>query len=242
MDVEIERHEGWARLMLNRPARRNAITGPLAIELGAAIRELDEDEEVQTILLCGAGGAFCSGLDLKEFNAEPEPEWLASFGTDWRSVHVALFECATPIVGALERFAINGGAALALACDLLIVGEDSYLQIGEVRQGMGAPYNLAWLALRHPEAVGIRLSLIGDRVPGQALVDLGVAYGCVPDDQVVSTAMALSAAIADYPPGAGRRIKRTLAALSRGDANQWFERAAERGSSVGRMKPRAVDR
>jgi enoyl-CoA hydratase/carnithine racemase len=242
MDVEIERHEGWAQLMLNRPERRNAIVGPLASELAAAIRTLDDDEEVQAILLCGAGGAFCSGLDLKEFNADPEPEWLADFGTAWRSVHVALFECATPIVGALERFAINGGAALALACDLLIVGEDSYLQIGEVRQGMGAPYNLAWLALRHPEAVGLRLSLIGDRVPGPALVDLGVAYDCVADEEVLHHATALSAAIADYPPGAARRIKATMAGLSRGDATEWFERATGRGTSAGRMKPRAVDR
>jgi enoyl-CoA hydratase/carnithine racemase len=242
MHVEVERHERWARLTLNRPERRNAITGPLASELAAAIRALDEDEEVQTILLCGAGGAFCSGLDLKEFNADPEPEWLADFGAAWRATHIALFECVTPIVGALERFAINGGAALALACDLLVVGEDSYLQIGEVRQGMGAPYNLAWLALRHPETVGLRLSLIGDRVPGPALLELGVAYSCVPDAEVMQHAMSLSAAIADYPPGAARRIKTVLTGFSRGDASEWFERATGRDTGAGRMKPRAVDR
>lgn len=242
MDIEVERHNGWAKLMLNRPERRNAIVGPMATELATAIRALDEDEDVQTILLCGAGGAFCSGLDLKEFNADPEPEWLADFGAAWRSTHIALFECVTPIVGALERFAINGGASLALACDLLVVGEDSYLQIGEVRQGMGAPYNLAWLALRHPETVGLRLSLIGDRVPGSALLELGVAYSCVPDDDVLQHAMALSAAIADYPPGAARRIKAGLTGLSRGDAGEWFDQATGHDTGVGRMKPRAVDR
>ncbi|HCG69775.1 MAG TPA: enoyl-CoA hydratase/isomerase family protein, partial [Gammaproteobacteria bacterium] len=50
--------------------------------------------------------------------------------------HRALFECATPIIGAMERYAINGGAALAIACDYLIVGEEAFLQVGEVQIGM----------------------------------------------------------------------------------------------------------
>lgn len=242
MEVLIERHDGWAELILNRPERRNAITGPVATALAAGLRSLDEDDEVQVVLLAGAGGAFCSGLDLKEFNAEPEPAWLPEFGASWRAVHVALFESTTPIIGALERFAINGGAALALACDLLVAGEQSFLQIGEVRQGMGAPYNLAWLALRHPEAVGSRLALLGERFAGGELAALGIAQWVVPDEQVLARARELARSIAEFPPGASRRIKATLTSLSRDTAEAWFDRASGRGRGIGRLKPRAVDR
>ena len=241
-DVLIERHEHWAELILNRPRRRNAITGPLAQALAAGISALDDDEDIHAILLRGADGAFCSGLDLKEFNAEPEPEWLADFGSLWRAVHVALYECMTPIVGAMDRFAINGGAALAVACDLLVVGDTSYLQIGEVRQGMAAPYNMAWLALRHPEALGARLTLLGDQVDGPELVRLGIAHISVPDGDVVARARTLTESIAGFPPGAARRIKSGLTGLARQDANAWFDRATGRGADSGRLKPRAVDR
>ena len=59
--------------------------------------------------------------------------------------HSALFNCTKPIVGALERYAINGGAALAIARDYLVAGEQAFLQVGEVQIGMAAPYNMAWL-------------------------------------------------------------------------------------------------
>ena len=118
MTVEVVTREGWAELILNRPERKNAITGPLGVELARQVNVLSADEDVRVILLRGAEGAFCSGLDLKEFNADPPPAWRSDFAKIWRSAHRALYNCSTPIVGALERYAINGGAALALACDL----------------------------------------------------------------------------------------------------------------------------
>lgn len=178
MTVEVVAHEGWAELILNRPERKNAVTGPLGVELARQVNVLAADDDVRVILLRGAEGAFCSGLDLKEFNADPAPDWLADFARIWRSVHRALFNCTKPIVGALERYAINGGAALALACDLLVVGEEAFLQVGEVQQGMAAPYNIAWLNLRHSEAVAAQIALVGRRLHGRELVGLGAAYRC----------------------------------------------------------------
>jgi len=154
--VNKHREEGgscWGEVILNRPERKNAIVGPLGRGLAAGIAMLDADPEVQAIVLGGAGGSFCSGLDLAAFNDSPEPEWLPDFQGIWRSAHRALFDCATPVIGAMERYAINGGAALAIACDYLIVGEEAFLQVGEVQIGMAAPYNMAWLNLRHSEAV-----------------------------------------------------------------------------------------
>ena len=223
--AEVERidHAGWAEVILNRPARRNAINGPLGECLADTLRAVDADDDARLVLLRGADGAFCSGLDLKSFNAVPAPDWLPRFNTTWRGVHKALFECRKPIVAALERYAINGGAALALAADLLIVGETAFLQVGEVKMGMAAPYNTAWLRLRHSENVTAKLTITGRRFPGRELAELGVAYRSVGDGAVVDTARELAQELAGYPAGALQRIKATMRAYSPTDADAWFD-------------------
>ena len=127
-------------------------------------------------------------------------------------------------MGALERFAINGGAALAIACDLLVVGEESFLQVGEVQIGMAAPYNLAWLTLRHPESVNAEIALVGDRLNGAQMLRLGLANRCVRDDQVLAGAIALCERLASYPTGALQRIKTGLRARLDSSADAWFDR------------------
>ena len=214
----------WGEVMLNRPERKNAITGPFGEQLADALEELQQDQQVQALLLHGAGGAFCSGLDLNAFNAEPEPAWVAGFQASWRRAHNALFNCNKPIIGALERYAINGGAALAIACDYLIAGEQAFLQVGEVQIGMAAPYNMAWLNLRHSERVIAEVTLIGDRLPAAELVRLGLANESVADDQVLLTARALCQRFADFPVGTPQKIKIGMRARVSDSADAWFER------------------
>ena len=214
----------WGEVMLNRPERKNAITGPFGEQLADALEDLQQDQQVQALLLHGAGGAFCSGLDLNAFNAEPEPAWVAGFQASWRRAHNALFNCNKPIVGALERYAINGGAALAIACDYLIAGEQAFLQVGEVQIGMAAPYNMAWLNLRHSERVIAEVTLIGDRLPAAELVRLGLVNESVADDQVLLTARALCQRFADFPVGTPQKIKIGMRARVSDSADAWFER------------------
>ena len=194
---------------------------------------LDADPEVQAIVLRGAGGSFCSGLDLAAFNDTPQPEWLPDFQNIWRGAHRALFDCATPIIGAMERYAINGGAALAIACDYLVVGEEAFLQVGEVQIGMAAPYNMAWLNLRHGEAVIAQVTLVGDRIKGPELLRLGLATTCVPDAKVQEEAAALAKRLAGFPSGTTSKIKRGMRARMGETADQWFDRhTAVAGPSV----------
>jgi enoyl-CoA hydratase/carnithine racemase len=214
----------WGEVILNRPERKNAIVGPLGRGLAAGIAMLDADSEVQAIVLRGAGGSFCSGLDLAAFNDTPEPEWLPDFQSIWRDAHRALFDCATPVIGAMERYAINGGAALAIACDYLVVGEEAFLQVGEVQIGMAAPYNMAWLNLRHSEAVIAQVTLVGDRIKGPELLRLGLATTCVPDAQVQTEAGEIAKRLACFPSGTTSKIKRGMRARLRDTADQWFDR------------------
>lgn len=238
--VETITRDGWAELVLNRPARKNAITGPLGEQLAAQINALNDAEHVRVILLRGAGDAFCSGLDLKEFNAEPAPAWVPEFQHIWRGAHRALFTCKKPIVGALQRYAINGGAALALACDLLVAGEDAFLQVGEVQIGMAAPYNLAWLSLRHSEAKMAEVALVGERLKGAQLVEMGLARQCVADDQVLAASSALCERLAAYPSGGLARIKAGLRARLDVDADTWFDRFTGVDPVAQRPKPSSM--
>lgn len=214
-----------AHVILNRPERRNALTGPLADQLAETLEALNGDETLNAIVIRGAGNAFCSGLDLKEFAAEPQPEWVPDFGKKWRRVHTAVFDSPHIIVGALERAAVNGGAALALACDFLVAGDGAFLQVGEIQQGMAAPMNMAWLRLRFSENVAGRLALLGDRVFGPELVRLGVAFHSVPDEQVLDAVAELATRFDSHQPDGVVRIKRTLRRSSVPDtAEEWFAR------------------
>ena len=228
MLVEQKESEGVLEITLNDPRTKNAITGPMAEQLSAAIRSADAAADIRVILLRGAEGSFCSGLNLNEFNAQPQPKWLPSFQLDWRAVHTSIYDSVTPSVIALEKYAINAGAALALAGDLLIAGDDSFLQVGEVRQGMAAPYNIAWLRLKHPESVMSQLTITGRRFTGSELHRLGLAYEAPPTENVIASARALADQLARFPDHALARIK-SLMRTGRPTADEWFDQFSKSG-------------
>ena len=214
-----------AQLILNRPERRNALIGPLATQLADELEALATTPEVTVVVLRGAGGAFCSGLDLKEFGLDPQPEWVPTFGAEWRRVHRALFDLPAVVVGALQRAAVNGGAALALGCDFLIAGDESFLQVGEIQQGMAAPMNMAWLRLRHSEALAARVALLGDRIHGPQLVELGLAHQSVPEAEVLGAVDELVERLAAHQPQGVHRIKTALRRTGLAtSAEEWFAR------------------
>ena len=237
-----DRH-GVAVIELNRPERKNAIVPPMLDELADHVNGASADPTVRAVLLCGAGGAFCSGLDLKEYAADPPPPWLGSTADSIRAAHTALGTCPHPIVVALERYAINGGAAFALAGDLIVTGETSWLQIAEVRLGMNAPMNLAWMVARYPMSTVLQIVLTGERIHGPELRRLGIAYDVVDDETVRGRAEDLAAMIAGFPDGSARRLK--AAAVRLGDewtgtsmSADWFARAAELAPAAAPPPPR----
>ena len=229
--VLLRKHEGWAEIVFNRPARKNAIQGPFAQAFLQALLEAEADDSLRALVLRGEGGTFCSGLDLQEFNADPKPAWVADFSTLWRNVHVALASTRKIVLVALERYAINGGAALAIAGDLVIAGESAQLQVGEVRLGMAAPNNLAWLLMRHSEAVAARLALMGDRIGSAELLRLGVVTEVVADDQVVNRCTELAQEMGRWPLKGVAAIKPAIRSASLGmSAEAWFSSFGSAGA------------
>lgn len=220
--VKVERDEGWASVAMNRPHRKNAMTGPMMDQLADAIDALSADVSIAAIVFRGEGGSFSSGVDLTELQAVPHHPWVPEFRTSLRRVHLALFECACPIVVALEKYGINGSTALALSADLLVVGETSFLQIGEIAQGAHLPMNAAWMRLKTDEHTLSRMALMGDRVPGPELLRLGLAHEVVADTEVRSRAEALATRLASLPEGSARNVKSDIRAQRHVDPETWF--------------------
>jgi enoyl-CoA hydratase/carnithine racemase len=193
--VFVEKFGARAEIVLNRPDRKNSITPEVTELLRDAIRATSHDESVNCILLRGNGGVFCSGVDLKESGNGTKPGPLPA----WPHVHAALYSSSVPVVVALEKYAINAGAALALAAPVLVAGESSFLQVGELAIGVAAPMCAAWLHLRFAPSVADRLVYLADRVPAAELLRLGVVTEIVADALVVERARELADRIAGYP-------------------------------------------
>lgn len=218
--ILLEREGAVAEVVLNRPARKNALSPEAMTALTDVLRDVADDSAVGAVLIRGADGFFSSGLDLKEISTgnPPTPLWIAA--------HTALAALDVPVVGALTGGAINAGAALALACDLLVVGEQSYLQVKEAEMGMTPPVNAAWLGMRYPASVGLQLALSCRRFPGPELHRLGIALDVVADDAVLDHARGLATTLAGFPNRGAARTKRALRD-ARGEPDRPFASVVE---------------
>jgi len=218
--VLVERTGDRVNIILNRPERKNSVTADLAEQLRDAFIGVNADPSVGSVVLQGAGGFFCSGIDLKAAGDGQKPAPLLA----WPSVHAEIYKCSAPIVLALEKYAINAGAALALAAPVVVAGETSFLQVSEIQIGVAAPMNQAWLHLRHSPAVADRLTLLADRVPAAELLRLSVVSEVVADDVVLSRANELADCIAAYPPSGREGIARVRRKLRDEitDPDLWF--------------------
>lgn len=205
-------------IILNRPERKNSLTGPLVTALRAALAEAIADDTVNVILYRGSEGALCSGLDLKEFRADPPPGWLPGFNREWAGFHLDMYNCPKPTVCALECYAINAGSSFALANDFIVMGESAFLHVGEVAMGMAAPMNLAWLQLRGGRQAITELALLGRRMSAAWLERRGLVHAVVSDADVVAKATDLAEELAALPPQATTLMKAQIRRFEAGIA------------------------
>lgn len=204
----VSRHGLWAEVALNRPHRRNAIVARSVEALGAAFAELAADSAVAAVVLRGEGGVFCSGMDLKE------PPAGEVFRRSWVDLHRQLSRFPVPLVGALERAAVAGGASLALACDLLVVGEGAFLQVSEVEMGRPAPMNVAWLVFKHGPALGLQAVLSARRYSAAQLLAAGVAHEVVADAEVLSRSRQMAQRVSGYDRATLVGLKQSILAAA----------------------------
>lgn len=191
-----------ARISLNRPEKRNALSGELIKALRAALLEADDRTDVNVVLLSGEGKAFCSGYDLNGpygGDARDVSGYRSYAGTldddMWNMQRLQddlnmIFDLHKPVIAKVHGAAFAGGADLALQCDMVLMAEDARIGFPAARAN-GAPPSHMWLYLLGPQWTK-RLLLTGDVLTGIDAARLGLVMDAVPADELDAEAEELA--------------------------------------------------
>lgn len=185
---EVDR--GRARITLNRPERRNALSAPLLDELVDALWEADDDRAVHCVILRANGPAFCAGYDLAPARRERDDEINRRTGRGidedvWNLERIqrqmrTLWEMHKPTIAQISGHCLAGGTDLALYCDILIAADDANIGFPPLRN-MGSPPNHLWLYNCGPQWTK-RLLLTGDTISGKDAEKIGFVMKSVPPE------------------------------------------------------------
>ena len=199
--VLINVSDGVAVVTLNRPGRMNAVSRALATGLFDALESLEADLAARVIVITGAGDrSFCAGADLKERATMPDAEvrrFLESLGAALERIE----EMGTPVIAAINGFALGGGLELALACDIRLASRTASLGLTEVRLGIipggGGTQRL-------PRIVGLarakEMILTGRRVSAEEAERIGLTLETCEPDALLDRALAIGKEIAKGAP------------------------------------------
>lgn len=193
----VERREGALVLTLNRPEVRNAVDRPLAEAMARALDELDSDDTLRVGVITGQGPGFCAGMDLRAFAATGERPWASDRGF----AGIVRRPPRTPLIAAVEGFAVAGGLEIALACDLIVAARGARLGIPEAKRGLVAAGGaLRRLPRRLPYGVALELALTGELITADRAHELGAVNVLCDPGQALDRALELAATIAANGP------------------------------------------
>ena len=212
--------DGILVVTLNRPQAKNAANKALAEGVVAAMDELDGNDELRVAILTGAGGTFCSGMDLKAFVTGETPH-IPGRG------FAGLTEStpSKPLIAAVEGYALAGGLELAISCDLIIAADNAKFGVPEVKRGLAAAAGgLVKLPRQIPSRVAMELALTGDFISAQRAYELGLINAVVPAGTALDAARELAAKIAANGPLAVAKSKQVVMEQSDWSQGEMFSK------------------
>jgi enoyl-CoA hydratase/carnithine racemase len=205
-----------AILTIDRPARRNALGQQLIEELVSELDRADRDPATRVIVLTASAPGFCAGSDLKELAGMD----LADMGahearTAALARSIALMN--TPVVGAVEGFALGGGCVLAVSCDVVVSEPSARWHLPEVAIGWIPPWGIQALVARVGPVTARRLVWGADPFDGREAHRLGIVdYLAEPGETVRDAALRVAKRLAALPPQAVASTKQFFAPLVSG--------------------------
>ncbi len=212
-EVITEAKGGVLIVTINRPEAKNAMNKAAAEAISAAMDRLEAEDDLRVAILTGAGGTFCSGMDLKGFLRGESPSVPGrGFGglSQWTP--------KKPVIAAVDGYALAGGMELALSCDLIVANVNSKFGIPEAKRGLAAAAGgLIKLPRQIPPRIAMELALTGDFIDAKRAYELGFINRIV-EGPAIDGALELAARIAENGPLALIASK----AIVR-DSHEWTE-------------------
>jgi enoyl-CoA hydratase len=204
-EVLTSEEDGILVVTINRPDAKNAMTKAAAEGIAAAMDRLDSHDNLRVGILTGAGGTFCSGMDLKGFLRGESPSVEGrGFGG------VVQQPPEKPLIAAVEGYALAGGLELMIACDLVVASAAAKFGIPEVKRGLvAAAGGVMMLPDQIPERIAMELALTGDFIDAPRAYELGL-INRVTDGDALAGAKELAARIVANGPLAVKVSKQVI--------------------------------
>jgi enoyl-CoA hydratase len=217
-----------ARLTLNSPHNRNALSTTLVNQLHQGLRDAADDPAVRAIVLGHTGGTFCAGADLAQASgqqAADPAEMAAERAREMTALLRAILECPLPVVGAIDGHVRAGGMGLVGACDIVVAGPRSTFALTEARIGVAPAIISLTLLPKMSARAAARYFLTGERFTAAEAAAIGLVSVAADD---------VEAAVATLTADLGRGSPQGLAAskaLTTTSILEGFDQSAEHLSS-----------
>jgi enoyl-CoA hydratase len=194
---------------------KNALSMEMMARMADAWVEIDEDPDIRAVVVTGAGGSFCAGMDLKAFAGgfEDDP-WQARMAEDpdlhWKAL-LRHAKPAKPLIAAVEGFAVAGGTEILQAHDIRVAGESATFGITEVRRGLfPLGGSTVRLSRQIPYTLAAEYLLTGRHIPAAEALQVGLIGHVVPDGTALDKAVELAEQIAANAPLSVQAVLRSL--------------------------------
>jgi len=222
----VEREGHTLIVTMNRPEARNALSPAMLVGMADAWQELNEDDSIRCAILTGAGGSFCTGMDLKAAASDhqgPNPyaeRWAADPDLHWKGL-LRNVRLRKPLIAAVEGHAVAGGTEILQATHLRVAGESATFGVFEARRGL---FPVGGSTVRLPRQIGytnaLEMLLTARPYTATEAKEIGLVGRVVPDGQALATARELADLICANGPLAVEAILRSVqetAALDEAD-------------------------
>lgn len=198
----------------------NALTVQGWFGVAAALDEASKDMATKVVVLRAEGKGFNAGVDIKEMQHTTGFDALIGANKGCYAAFKAVYECAVPVIAAVNGFCVGGGVGLVGNADVVVASDDAYFGVPEVKQGaLGAATHMARLV---PQQMMRALYFTATTIPAADLYRFGSVYRLVPQDQLLDTALEVARDIADKDTRVIRAAKEALNGIEPVDVNRSY--------------------
>ncbi len=214
--IKLRKNLPSGTIILNRPAKRNALTRVLLEQIKQAFHDFHQERKVRAVILIGAGDAFCAGMDLAEMletTRQPEAQAQAQWYDDsvaFKELLEVMLMFPKPIIAAVNGPAVAGGAGLVLAADIVVASKNASFGLPEPRRGLAAGMVAPLLEFRIGGSQAARLLLTADMITAQEAHRIGLFHELVEDDLIWARAHELAETCAKSAPESLQLTKRMI--------------------------------